>query len=73
MAKSGMNRDLLTRAVAILVIWSGAPAWSAEDLEAGGAARVVSVVDGDTLWLDDGAEVRLVGIQAPDFLTYCYH
>lgn len=28
-------------------------------------ARVVEVVDGDTLLLDDGGEVRLVGIQAP--------
>ncbi len=31
----------------------------------GGAARVVSVVDGDTVVLDSGRQVRLVGIQAP--------
>lgn len=31
----------------------------------GGTARVVAVIDGDTLTLDDGREVRLVGIQAP--------
>lgn len=31
----------------------------------GGTAKVVAVVDGDTLTLDDGREVRLVGIQAP--------
>lgn len=30
-----------------------------------GAARVVSVVDGDTVVLDDGRQVRLVGTQAP--------
>ncbi len=34
-------------------------------LEAGTSARVVSVADGDTLTLDDGVIVRLVGIQAP--------
>ena len=28
-------------------------------------ARTVEIVDGDTLLLDDGREVRLVGIQAP--------
>jgi len=30
-----------------------------------GESKVVSVVDGDTLMLEDGREVRLVGIQAP--------
>jgi micrococcal nuclease len=30
-----------------------------------GQGRVVEVVDGDTLFLDDGVQVRLVGIQAP--------
>lgn len=30
-----------------------------------GTARVTAVVDGDTVVLDDGSEVRLVGIQAP--------
>jgi endonuclease YncB( thermonuclease family) len=35
------------------------------DLEAGGMARAVEIVDGDTLRLDDGREVRLVGLQAP--------
>lgn len=29
------------------------------------AARVIEIVDGDTLVLDDGREVRLTGIQAP--------
>ncbi|NNG04561.1 MAG: thermonuclease family protein [Inquilinus sp.] len=30
-----------------------------------GAARVVGIVDGDTVMLDSGVEVRLVGLQAP--------
>ena len=30
-----------------------------------GQGRVVEIVDGDTLFLDDGVQVRLVGIQAP--------
>jgi len=34
-------------------------------LEAGPAGRVVEVIDGDTVILADGREVRLVGIQAP--------
>lgn len=37
----------------------------ADGLQPGGSAGVVEVVDGDTLVLDDGREVRLVGIQAP--------
>lgn len=35
------------------------------NLEDGGTAIVVEVVDGDTVILDDGRQVRLVGIQAP--------
>ncbi len=31
----------------------------------GGQARVAEVIDGDTVLLEDGREVRLVGIQAP--------
>lgn len=34
-------------------------------LEPGERARVIEVVDGDTVLLDDGWQVRLVGIQAP--------
>lgn len=34
-------------------------------LEHGGEADVVEVIDGDTVVLDDGREVRLVGTQAP--------
>lgn len=35
------------------------------DLVAGGTAIVSSIVDGDTVILDDGSQVRLVGTQAP--------
>lgn len=51
-----------------LVGFLGLPAWAAQspqDLSAGGAATVSSVVDGDTVVLDDGRRVRLVGIQTP--------
>ncbi len=45
------------------------PAWAAApgacDLDAGESAQVVSIVDGDTVGLADGREVRLVGLQAP--------
>ena len=41
-----------------------APA-AAQDLTAGGTSRVTAVVDGDTVMLENGTEVRLVGIQAP--------
>jgi len=34
-------------------------------LEAGPTATAIAVIDGDTLVLDDGQEVRLVGLQAP--------
>ena len=34
-------------------------------LEPGGEAKAVEIVDGDTLVLEDGRQVRLVGIQAP--------
>ncbi len=36
-----------------------------DDLTWGGSARVVEVIDGDTVVLDNGEEIRLVGIQAP--------
>lgn len=35
------------------------------DLVAGEAGRVIEIADGDTVVLDNGIEVRLVGIQAP--------
>ena len=41
------------------------PAGATEKLADGGKVVVVEVVDGDTVRLDDGAQIRLVGIQAP--------
>ena len=38
---------------------------TAGKLTKGSSAKVVEVIDGDTVVLDDGKEVRLVGIQAP--------
>ena len=35
------------------------------DLEAGETVEIVSIVDGDTVRLGDGREIRLVGLQAP--------
>jgi len=51
-------------AVALLLCLT-APWAGAAELRGGGTARAVKVIDGDTLVLDDGREVRLVGIQAP--------
>ena len=36
-----------------------------ETLERGATSRAVEIVDGDTLVLENGAKVRLVGIQSP--------
>ncbi len=52
-------------AVVLLILWLAAPAVAAAELAAGGAARVVEVVDGDTVVLATGEQVRMVGIQAP--------
>ncbi len=54
----------------ILMLWLPAMAADAgpaavASLEAGGRGQVVEIVDGDTLVLASGKEVRLVGIQAP--------
>lgn len=56
-------RGLVVAALALLFI--GAPAAARDALDAGGRARVAGVIDGDTVVLADGREVRLVGIQAP--------
>ncbi len=46
-------------------LWAAA-AWAAPPgLESGGGAIVTEIIDGDTVVLEDGREVRLVGIQAP--------
>ncbi len=45
------------------------PAAEPSPLEFAGQARVVAVIDGDTVVLDDGRQVRLVGIQEVMGLT----
>lgn len=57
-----MIRALATCAIVVLAL--AAPAL-ARDLEPGGSGRVVEVIDGDTVVLDDGQEIRLVGMMAP--------
>ncbi|MEZ5670210.1 MAG: thermonuclease family protein [Alphaproteobacteria bacterium] len=53
-------------ALLLLLLPAAAPAQVVPAaLEPGGTARVVEVIDGDTVVLDDGREVRLVGTQAP--------
>ena len=48
------------------ILFLAIAAWAAPPgLHPGGEARVREVIDGDTVLLDDGAQVRLVGIQAP--------
>lgn len=61
-----MTRLILPFLVVIAVLL-GVPASHADpmSLRAAGQSRVVEVVDGDTVVLADGKEVRLVGMQAP--------
>ncbi len=65
-----MMRKQIIAAWALIgtMIGGAAPAWGQIpdcDLKTGGTAKVRSIVDGDTLVLDDGSQVRLVGTQAP--------
>lgn len=55
---------------AVVIAGAGAPiamasAMGPEDLKPAGTAIVIEIIDGDTVALDDGREIRLVGIQAP--------
>ena len=52
-------------AVSVALATVAASAGAGKALRDGGSGRVVKVVDGDTLVLEDGRSVRLVGIQAP--------
>jgi endonuclease YncB( thermonuclease family) len=62
---------MLRRFLFLLLLAAFSASAAAEDtrlpagLASGGTAKAVSVIDGDTLVLDDGREVRLVGLQAP--------
>ncbi len=53
--------------IAVLILCLAAATAGAQPagLADGGVARVVEVIDGDTVRLDDGRQVRLIGIQAP--------
>jgi endonuclease YncB( thermonuclease family) len=63
---------VVTVLLVLLQVWAGS-SWAAGkagdqasgQLTRGSSAKVVEVIDGDTVVLDDGNEVRLVGIQAP--------
>ncbi|MDH3229040.1 MAG: thermonuclease family protein [Alphaproteobacteria bacterium] len=64
------NRFLPAIAFAALLVLTGRPVHADPDapvraLADGGQATVSGIVDGDTVLLADGREVRLVGIQAP--------
>lgn len=62
-----MARLFIHLLILLLVLAGGheAPAKVTGGLELAGTGVVNKIVDGDTLILDDGREVRLVGIQAP--------
>lgn len=64
-----MARLFIHLLILLLVLAGGheAPAKVTGGLELAGTGVVKKIVDGDTLILDDGREVRLVGIQAPQF------
>lgn len=58
--------------VVVCLVLTAPPAAGAADpptvppgMANGGEATVTDIVDGDTVWLDTGAQVRLTGIQAP--------
>jgi micrococcal nuclease len=56
---------LLAGAITVACIAETRAAELPDGLVADGSAHVVEIVDGDTVVLDDGSEVRLVGLQAP--------
>jgi endonuclease YncB( thermonuclease family) len=68
--RSLCNGRISVAAAAFAVVWLGtAPPAAALvpdcGLRPGGSGRVAGVIDGDTVVLEDGSEVRLVGTQAP--------
>ena len=66
MARSGTAfLSFFRRGVAVAFLLFAAPPLAAAALTDGGTAKVSAVVDGDTVVLEDGSQVRLVGIQAP--------
>jgi endonuclease YncB( thermonuclease family) len=65
--RPGPGAGLILALVLALILAPGpaALAGAASPLERAGGGLVAEVIDGDTLVLDDGTVVRLVGIQAP--------
>ncbi len=55
---------LFTATILLLLLIGNTAAWP-NALTVDGNGKVVEIVDGDTLILEDGREIRLVGIQAP--------
>ena len=69
MTGARVPRRTLRRAVAVAVLFWPAVAAALDlppglEADPGGPATVTEVIDGDTLALDDGRRVRLVGVQA---------
>lgn len=62
MARGPYARALRGSALFIWALWLATPAWAA-----GEPARVARVLDGDSVLLVDGRQVRLIGINTPDF------
>lgn len=63
-----LQRVLAALSIAVPILIGPVEAFAADlpdGLTADGGGRVVEVIDGDTVRLDDGVEVRLVGLQAP--------
>lgn len=69
---SRLARALVLAGVLALADYHAAPAPAAYDSAAAASATatdicaVDSVIDGDTLWCEDGRRVRLIGIDAPE-------
>ena len=61
----GVNHIALALAGLLALVPVSAQAAADCILKKGGQGRVVEIVDGDTVVLDDGRQVRLVGTQAP--------
>ena len=60
-----MRSPAILALILALLIAVGSPAAALEGLREGERGRVVEVIDADTVILDSGLSVRLVGIQAP--------
>ncbi len=63
-ARARMGLGLGLGVLALGLLLQGG-AWAEADLTPGGSGVVAEVVDGDTLVLEDGTNVRLVGIMTP--------